>query len=105
MPWILALRGKLPEQLKNLIDCLGIDELHEINHYVMERINLIHNRDVADKMLQFRPGDSVFFHHNGRHIAGVVTRLNQKTMTVLVDGAHEWRVSPKLVSKFIEIDK
>jgi hypothetical protein len=98
------MNDRLPNQLKDLIDTLGTQELRQINHYVVDRINLLHNRDVAEKMLQFRPGDKVFFHHSGRHIVGEGLRLNQKTVTVLVDGAHEWRVSPGAVSKFIEID-
>ena len=41
----------LPNQLKDLVDSLGTQELRQSNSYVVDRINLLYNCDVAEEML------------------------------------------------------
>lgn len=48
----------------------------------------------------FVVGDRVSFEARGRTIIGVITRRNQKTMTVEpVDGGRGWRVPPRLLRR------
>lgn len=50
-------------------------------------------------MRNFYVLDRVSFTHNGKHYAGVVTRLNQKTITVTLDDGTRWGVSPGNLKK------
>ena len=43
--------------------------------------------------------DRVSFTHNGKYYEGVVTRLNQKTITVILDDGNRWNISPGNLKK------
>ena len=50
-------------------------------------------------MRDFHIMDRVAFHHNGKHYEGLVTRLNKKTITVILDSGERWGVSPGNLTK------
>ena len=57
------------------------------------------------KRADFKIGDRVIFNdRNGAPISGTVSRVNQKTVTVVPDnqGGH-WRVSPALLNRLVDI--
>ncbi len=50
------------------------------------------------EMLEFRIGERVEFEPAGHPLQmGVVTRHNQKTVTVITDSGQRWTVSPQLL--------
>ena len=51
-------------------------------------------------MLDFRIGEKVKFHPEGRgELTGTITRYNKKTVTVITDGGQHWNVSPEFLRK------
>ncbi|MEO7851859.1 MAG: hypothetical protein ABIR94_06330 [Rubrivivax sp.] len=54
---------------------------------------------------QFKPGDRVIFNdRNQIPITGTVTRINQKTVTVVPDNRDgHWRVAPALLNHLVDI--
>ena len=51
-------------------------------------------------MLDFRIGERVTFHPDGRPpLFGIVTRYNKKTVTVITDTGQHWNVAPGLLRK------
>ena len=40
----------------------------------------------------FRVGQAVSFCHKDRDVVGTVVRVNQKTISVITDNGHRWRV-------------
>ena len=51
-------------------------------------------------MLEFRIGERVSFTPDGRGpVQGVLTRYNQKSVTVVTDDGRRWTVSPSLLSR------
>jgi hypothetical protein len=51
-------------------------------------------------MLQFKIGDRVTFQPEGHPIvAGMLTRYNRKTVTVITDSGQRWNVAPTLLRR------
>lgn len=93
--------AQLPKQIINLIESLNEDQLHALYRVVAERLNLVHKARALVAMRNFYILDRVLFTHNGKHYEGVVTRLNQKTITVTLDDGTRWGVSPGNLKKII----
>lgn len=91
--------SQLPKQITNLIESLNEDQLHTLYRVVAERLNLIHKARALVAMRNFYILDRVSFSHNGKRYEGVVTRLNQKTITVTLDDDTRWGISPGNLKK------
>jgi small nuclear ribonucleoprotein (snRNP)-like protein len=49
-------------------------------------------------MVNFRIGQRVrFITTDGRTIRGTLTRYNRKSVTLVTDDGHQWRVSPSIL--------
>jgi hypothetical protein len=46
-------------------------------------------------MLEFRIGERVTFHPDGRPpVTGMITRYNKKTVSIVTDDGQRWNVAP-----------
>jgi hypothetical protein len=82
------------------IDKLTEAELVDLNHRIVERLRLLRQMRAHTQMLAFRIGDRVTFQADGRGpVAGMLTRYNRKSVTVITDDGQHWTVSPALLSK------
>ena len=82
------------------IDSLSEEELIELNHKVVARLRFLHQMRSHSAMLDFRIGERVQFHPDGRPVVfGTLTRYNKKTVTVVTDAGENWNVAPGLLSK------
>jgi hypothetical protein len=80
------------------IDNLSEAELIDLNHRIVQRLRFIHQMRSHVEMLEFRIGERVEFEPAGHQLQmGVVTRHNQKTVTVITDSGQRWNVSPQLL--------
>ena len=76
---------------------LSEDQLLELNRRIVERLQFIQSAKNLARLAQFSVGMTVeFATDDGRMITGTVSRLNQKTATV-VSAAGRWRVSPSML--------
>ncbi len=89
----------LPKQLIHLIDQLDEDELHGAYRLLSERLKLVHKARALLEMRKFNIMDRVSFTHNGKRYEGFVNRLNQRSITVLLDDGNRWNVSPGALTK------
>ena len=82
------------------IDNLSEAELIDLNHRIVERLRFLSQMRAHSQMLEFRIGDRVTFHPDGLPpVIGMLTRYNRKSVTVITDDGHRWRVSPALLRK------
>lgn len=82
------------------IDRLTEEELIELNNRIVARLKFLQQMRSHVAMLEFGIGDRVTFQPEGRPpVFGIVTRYNQKTVTVIADGGRRWNVSPGLLRK------
>lgn len=81
------------------IDGLNEAELLDLNHRVVARLRLLREVKAHEAMLAFRVGDRVVFQTIHGPTAGVLTRYNRKTVTVMTDAGQQWNVSPDLLRK------
>lgn len=80
------------------IDQLSESELIDLNHRIVARLRFLHELDSHSSMLEFRIGERVRFHPDGRPpVTGVITRYNKKTVSILTDDGQRWNVAPQLL--------
>ncbi len=80
------------------IDGLTEAELIDLNNRVVERLKFLNHMRAHARMLEFRIGDRVSFQPEGRPLlVGMLTRYNQKTVTVITDAGERWNVAPGLL--------
>jgi hypothetical protein len=82
------------------IDMLTEAQLTDLNHRIVARLRLLHAMRAHEEMLEFRIGDRVAFQPPGQGlVAGMLTRYNRKTVTVITDEGRQWNVSPGMLRK------
>ncbi len=87
------------EQVDNILNKLSENQLIALNKKIIERIRILHKARQLCSMSKFHAGDVVYFMNNGRKMSGVIIRLNQRTVTVVVEGGAQWNISPSLLGK------
>ena len=82
------------------IDRLTEAELTYLNNRIVERLRFLHQMRAHGQMLEFKIGDRVSFHPEGRPVVvGMLTRYNRKTVTVITDSGARWNVVPTLLRR------
>lgn len=82
------------------IDRLSEAELIELNQKIVARLRFLSQMRSHSAMLDFRIGERVIFHPEGRpELTGTITRYNKKTVTVITDAGEHWNVAPGLLKK------
>ncbi|MGQ0834450.1 MAG: hypothetical protein ACT4O5_05900 [Gammaproteobacteria bacterium] len=85
------------------IDGLTEAELVDLNHRIVERLRFLQQMRAHSRMLEFRIGDRVSFRPDaGPPVAGVITRYNRKTVTLIAEDGRRWNVAPGFLSKVSE---
>ncbi len=82
------------------IDNLSYDQLVDLNNRVVARLRFLDQMRAHSAMLDFSIGEQVSFHPPGHPVlTGVITKYNQKTVTVIASNGQQWKVSPSHLSK------
>ena len=82
------------------IDQLTEAELIDLNHRIVERLRFLDQMRAHVEMLEFKIGDRVSFQPPGHgQLEGMLTRYNQKTVSVITDTGQRWNVSPAVLSR------
>jgi hypothetical protein len=86
--------------MKIEIDKLTEEELIDLNHRIVERLRFLSQMRAHSQMLDFKIGDRVTFHPEGRPpVVGMLTHYNKKTVTVITDSGQHWNVAPGFLRK------
>src|SRR5271169_6019417 len=76
------------------IDVMTEFELIDLNHRIVARLRFLRQIDAHEAMLEFRIGERVTFHPDGRPpVTGMITRYNKKTVSIVTDDGHRWNVA------------
>ncbi len=87
------------------IDGLTEAELVDLNHRIVQRLRFMQKMRAHRAMMDFSLGERVWFQPDGRPpIAGVITKFNQKTVTVITETGEHWNVSPSMLRRVGETD-
>src|SRR5271169_6110095 len=87
------------------IDTLTEPELIDLNHRIVARLRFLGPMRAHAAMLDFSIGDRVCFHPAGQApLAGMLTRYNKKTVTVITDDGRQWNVAPGLLRRVTSFD-
>ncbi len=75
-------------------------ELTALNHRVVERLRFLQQMRAHVNMLDFSIGERVSFQTEDRSmVKGIVTKYNQKTVTVITESGQRWNVFPSFLRK------
>ena len=97
MRWSARPSAEIPMSID--IDRLSEAELVDLNNRIVARLRFLREMRAHAAMLEFRIGDRVEFHPEGRPpVLGVLTRYNKKTVTVIIDNGEHWNVAPGLLT-------
>ena len=70
-------------------------ELQALNRVVYDRLLWFQETRRLQHMAKYHVGDRVCFHdRDGVHIEGRILRLNAKTVSIVTDDNHQWKVAP-----------
>jgi hypothetical protein len=89
---------KAEESKMTDVEKLSLEELIDLNKRVVRRIEYMMSLKTRSQLDRFELGERVVFHSEGRHIEGVVIRVNRKTLSVKT-GEGYWNIHPRFVTK------
>lgn len=96
-------RGGLPDGLENMVLRLDYPQLLALNRLAVSRIRLQQQANSLRALSRFVVGDTVsFLDKQGQTLVGRITRLNQKSASVLTTEGAQWTVHPNFLSKVVE---
>lgn len=75
------------------------DELLFLHEKIRERLKLVMDMEALERISALKIGDIVSFQKDGCDIHSVVTRTNQKTISIVTEDRSKWRLSPSFVKK------
>jgi hypothetical protein len=82
------------------INLLTESELIDLNHRIVARLQFLRQLSAHSTMLEFRIGERVTFHPEGRSpVTGMITRYNKKTVSIVTDDGQRWNVAPQLLGR------
>ena len=86
--------------MKIEIDKLTEEDLIDLNHRLVERLRFLSQMRAHSQMLDFKIGDRVTVHPEGRPaVVGMLNRYNKKKVTVITDSGQHWNVAPGFLRK------
>ncbi len=81
------------------LDNLTQEELEELNHRVVERLKYMDTVMAQQAMMTLNLGTQVSFESRQRgRMFGTVIKFNRKTVVVLTEDRHQWRVPPDILT-------
>lgn len=86
------------------LDDLSYDELLDLNGRIIARLKHLEAADALNAMMKFNLGAKVCFDSSSRHgmQTGTIIKFNPKTVVVLTDEGHRWKISPQMLSPLIK---
>jgi 16S rRNA U1498 N3-methylase RsmE len=96
-------RHGLPDGLESQVLRLDYPQLQALNQLIVSRMRLQQQVNSLRALSRFVVGDTVsFLDKQGQTLVGRITRLNQKSASVLTTEGAQWTVHPNYLSKVVE---
>ena len=81
------------------IEDMTLDQLYEMNAIICERIDYLRAKREQDAIQQLNLGTEVSFRtQSGDTLFGIVVKINKKTVGVVVDGRHQYKIPPSMLN-------
>ena len=86
------------------VDNLFLDQLIQLHDKITRRIWQLQQAAYSDKLQEFQIEKKVKIHNEqGETVAGIIVRVNKKSLTVRTDTGNKWYVHPWAVTKVVDI--
>lgn len=84
---------------------LSYEELIDLHHLIVDRLEYLEHKDTQQKMLEFTPGCRISFESKFGRETGVITKFNRKTVSVVTDSQRRYNVPPQLLRKEVKVSE
>ena len=91
--------GTSINQLQEYVSSLNEADARSLYRLLGAKISLLNKARDLVSLQKFNVLDRVAFHDKGRHIEGVITRINIRTVSIITTDGHNWTVPPSLLTK------
>ena len=99
-----AERITLEKKYTPILQEMTIEQLHWLNHLVIDTIKTKEDIDYQKTMRTFKRGDIVTWLHNDTEYEGWVIKTNKKTINVTEKKTHrQWKIDPNFLTKAKQI--
>ena len=86
------------------VDNLFLEQLIQLHNKIVLRIWQLQQASYSDKLQEFQIGEKVRFQsEQGETVAGIIIRVNKKSLTVRTDTGNKWYVHPWAVTKVVDV--
>ncbi len=93
------MEDKRKQQLEKFVKSLKDDEVRDLYKQLGHRLNLMIRAKELYAMKDFNVLDRVVFHNQGQHFEGTITKINQRTISVITIEGENWNVNPRILKK------
>ena len=90
---------QIPTQMMEQVMRLSQGQLRALNALIVERLKIYHKAQAINALREFKLLDRVAFDDHGKRQKGTISRINQKSVSVLADDGVRWTISPHLLRK------
>lgn len=91
--------------MERILDTLNEEQLELLYDKVWERLQFLRRKEDLHELSHFSVGDKVAFDCRGQLLAGIIIRINQRTVTLRTESGRQWRVSPHCLSPIVELEQ
>lgn len=81
------------------IESLTEEDLIQLNERIINRLKELRDQNRLQQISQFKIGDIVSFPHDGQKEEGIITRINQKSVSIITATYTKWVLSPGFLIK------
>ncbi len=74
-------------------------QLIDLNKKIVTQLKFLQQNRTQKSMLQFNIGEAVTFDYEGEIRFGILTKFNQKSVTVITDDQTKWTIHPSFLKK------
>lgn len=86
------------------VDNLSLEQLIELHDKIAHRIWELQQTAYSCKLKEFQIGEKVKFQNEqGETVAGIIIRINKKSLTIRTDSGNKWYVHPWAVTKIVDV--
>ncbi len=85
---------------------LSESELIDLNREIVSRLRALEKFKNQNEMMKFNIGEKVCFQPPERDLQiGILTKFNQKTVSIITEDGFQWNVAPQLIQKYFEVNE
>jgi len=97
-------KSNIIAKVRELVDHLTEKELMIANKLIVDKLKFLQKSKSLQAMSNFCIGDTVYFEKDYEMVTGIITKLNQKTVSIETEDGIGWNVAPSFLKRFVDVN-